>query len=176
MSKSGRVGRIVAAVIIVLVMLVIFVVCPTVRRYETLASGLWVGDPEFLRKANLSDMQLYIAPRAGRTMQGYIIITDTNGEFIANKPFEISLNFGNPISRCVKAVKANFATDDKMTGKVRIEMDGGDIDAMPSEMRMGLSLSAGSMTLFNDEKVFAFLYKDLVASHAAKVATESKEP
>ena len=55
------------------------------RRYESYIVGLWVGDPAFLREAQLSDFQLFISPSEDGCRQGYLIITDEHGEFVSNQ-------------------------------------------------------------------------------------------
>ena len=66
-----------AAAAAVAVLVVIAVVgAVSARRYEAFLGGYWVGDPGFLERARLKDMQLFIAPeRAGRR-QGYLLMTD----------------------------------------------------------------------------------------------------
>lgn len=119
--------------------------------------GMWSADPGFLREAGLSDMQLYIAPER----RGYIIMTDDNGEFLVNKPIEMSYSFA--ASNTLKPLRKCWS------GVVTIEVEGGS-SAIPREMQMELDTAAGSLSLSSEGKLFALLYKDLLASHASALA------
>ena len=170
MFRVGRKGKFLG-IIVVLTIILMLVARPTLLRYENLLGGMWVGDPGFLKKSGLSDMQLFVSPTGGRQRQGYLIMTDTNGEFIANQALELECRFG--IFRSVKAFRNHFRPGhDTMSGSVRITIDEGEnIESpFPPDLKMAISLAEGSMTLFNDQKVFAYLYRDPVASHAAEIA------
>lgn len=159
--------RILIAIVVVTI-LILIVAVPMLRRYKSLLGGMWIGDPGFLEKSGLSDMQLFIAPGGG---DGYIIMTDTNGSFIANHPIEFECHFG--VMQLIKAAKNAFRpTGDIMTGRVEISSDSPDSNAIPSNLKVSLSIADSSMTLFDNEKVFAYLYRDPVASHAAIVSWE----
>ena len=63
---TSRIVMCAIAVLIILIIVIIAVVgAPTGRRYCDYLSGMWVGDPAFLRKAGLRDMQMFISPRNG---------------------------------------------------------------------------------------------------------------
>jgi hypothetical protein len=182
-SKLRRPPALVIAVIIAVVLLVIAVAAGAlaVRRYEAYLGGLWVGDPAFLRTAQLSDMQLFLAPlaqepegsQARGCRQGYLLMTDLNGDFLANQSFE--LRVGSVAQRWWSALRsAGCSARDAYTARcVELEYDGpadqpaGAEPPMPERMAMALSLLDGTLTLHSEERVYAFLRKDHVASAAA---------
>jgi len=153
------------AVTVVLVILLIAVTANMAsKRYDGYLEGLWAGDPGFLEESQLSDFQLYIGPRKGRKREGYLLMADTTGAFVANQAIEIE----EPRSRWLSALRNVFkAKDDKyMLHHVRFTYTNGD-EPMPSEMRLTLSILNGTLTLHDGEKLYAFLEKDIAASAAA---------
>jgi hypothetical protein len=166
--------KIVAIVVVIILIMIVLVSRPAIKRYTTMLGGMWIGDPGFLKKSGLSDMQLYIAP-GGSHRQGYLIMTDTGGGFVANQALEFRFNFGMFPSKFLKAVKSSLRpAGDSISGSVVVDLDEGETieSPFPRDLRMTLSLVENSMTLFNDQKVFAYLYRDPIASHAANVAYE----
>ena len=163
--------RICIAIIIAIILIVIVVVGnASSSRYENYLTGLWIGDPAFLEKAQLSDLQLFIAPVDNGCRQGYLIITDSNGEFISNQAIEICER--SSIRRWWSALRSAFRTekDTYKSCKVDIEYDAvaeGEEPPMPSTLKLSLSMIEGTLTLYDDEKVYAFMEKDLAASAAA---------
>lgn len=159
-----------AVVVLVLVVIIALVGAAAVRRYEYYLAGLWVGDPAFLKKAQLRDLQLFIAPREDGCRQGYLIITDENGEFVSNQAIEIRERSGG--SRWWSALRSTFrAEKDAYTSRCfEVEYDAvkeGDEPPMPETMKMTLSILDGTLTLYDGEKVYAFMEKDHAASAAA---------
>ncbi len=124
---------------------------------EGFTTGMWVGDRGFLDKAELSDMQLYLgAPEQG-TRKGYLIMTDKNGEFVANTSFQCE----DDGMRCDAAASAADAD---------LEITFDAAAPLPSELKLNVSVKDGTLTLYDDKNVVAFLYKDSAASHAAATA------
>lgn len=155
------------AFIIVAVIIIIAIVAPEIARANAVMTGMWVGDPAFLKKADLSDMQLFIAPGRGSTRDGYIIMADANGKFVINAPIQLSYSFGWFPTNILRAVVSNFKRQTQ--GKIRFTLDDPDSVTFPfpEKLKFTLSIADSSLTLFGD-KVFAFMYKDAIASNAAK--------
>ena len=158
-----------AAAAAVAVLVVIAVVgAVSARRYEAFLGGYWVGDPGFLERARLKDMQLFIAPeRAGRR-QGYLLMTDLAGGFLANQTVEIRV--GSAARRWWSATRSVFRAEhdayDSDTFELRCEGEGG-LPPMPQSMKMSASIGDGTLTLYDGERVYAFLAKDPSTSAAA---------
>ena len=132
-------SNIIFLIILVLVILIIFCFIMNsantcTERYNNYLTGMWVGDPDFLKQSKLQDLQIFIAPSDNKNSdnknsdnnnsdnknktdkmniktdnnkntntnnknkntntnnknlrQGYIIMTDLNGNFIINDPVE----------------------------------------------------------------------------------------
>jgi hypothetical protein len=158
-----------AAIILVLLLVVASISVASVRRYENFLSGLWVGDPGFLRKAQLDDFQLFLAPSEDGRRQGYLIITDTDGAYVSNQAIEVRV--GSAARRWSSALRSAFKAegDAYKACSFEIEFDA-DGSPVPSQMKMALSILDGTLTLYDGEKVYAFLAKDPTASAAALAA------
>jgi hypothetical protein len=171
---------VIAVVILLLIILIAAVLgALAMRRYETYLSGLWVGDPGFLARARLRDLQLFLAPREGGRRQGYLIMTDLDGAFLSNQAIEVRERAA--AQRWWTALRSVFRTsgDAYASNCVEIEYDdcgeragegGGADPPMPERMKMALSMLDGTLTLYDQDKVYAFLEKDLTASAAAVAA------
>ena len=157
-----------ALIVAVVIFILIVVVAKTaVHRYEHYLSGLWVGDPAFLKKAQLSDLQLFIAPREKGCRQGYLIMTNEDGEFISNQAIEI-----HELASWWSALQASLRVkkDTYTTRRLEIEYDAvkeGDAPPMPGSMKMTMSILDGTLTLYDGKKVYAFMEKSPAASAAA---------
>lgn len=164
------------AIAVLLLVIVVVVGAIAVGRYENYLSGLWVGDPGFLKKAQLRDMQLFLAPREDGCRQGYLIMTDLDGNFVSNQAFEFRER--SAVQRWWTALKAVFRTRRDAYSARCVEFEYDDVAAgteppMPERMKMTLSMLDGTLTLYDGEKVYAFLEKDLAASAAAVEAYSS---
>ena len=166
------------AVVILVAILVIALTLGALaaKRYENFISGLWIGDPGFLERAQLKDMQLFLAPAEGGVRQGYLIMTDLQGEFVSNQALEVREK--SSARRWWTALKSVFRTgqDVYTASKVEFVFDDAETGAdppMPPLMKMSVSMIDGSLTLYDGEKVYAFLGKDPAASAAAVEAYSS---
>ena len=160
----------IAVIIVAIIVILVIVAMPFVRKYDTMLGGMWVGDPEFLKQSKLSDMQLYISPGNTTARSGWLIMTDDKGEFICNTPIEFEYRYPFILSRVWKSM----AGVDEMPARISIGVEGGDkAIPFPEKMRMLFSIANGTITLFNKEKMFAFLYKDPLASRAANLALQN---
>lgn len=168
-----------AAVILLIIIIAALVGKRFATRYETYMSGLWVGDPAFLKRAQLRDFQLFIAPEDDGCRQGYLIITDNAGEFASNQAITIyGRNRG--LSRWTALRPAMRTENDTCAmGNFDIDFDaddaGGAADEtpFPKSVKISMSILSGTLTIFDDEKVYAFLRKDLAVSDSAVEAYKS---
>jgi hypothetical protein len=176
MPRSTSRTRTLVACLIVLVILIIIAAVRAARIHaERYLSGMWVGDPSFLEKADLRDMQLFIAPPgSGRQRQGYLLMANTAGDIIWNGPIDIRSS--GRVANIGSAMRSAFRCKrDLYSGRFDIAYDdpndgagaGAAPPPMPTQMRVAVSLEDGSLTLFDSDTVYAFLHKDLVASAAA---------
>jgi hypothetical protein len=82
-------GAILSVIVLVLIAIIVAIARVDARRYENYLSGLWVGDPAFLREGQLRDFRLFLAPREGGCRQGYLVITADDGAFVTNQAIEV---------------------------------------------------------------------------------------
>lgn len=174
--RSGRALAIAALVALLVVLAVYLVGAAAARRYEGFLSGYWVGDPGFLQKARLRDMQFYVAPPEGGARQGYLLMTDLDGNFVANRAVELRVR--PPFPRWWAALGAAFRAerDAYAAGHLEIEFDGPAEPPMPERVKLTVSMLDGTLTLYDDTAVYGFLTKDYAASAAAAEAYAAGGP
>lgn len=164
-----------AAIVVALVVLSALLCRAAAARQEAFISGLWVGETQFLAEAKLRDFQLFLAPPDGgaeRARQGYLIMTDLAGGFVAN--CAITLAEGPAPLRLWAAVRGTF--DPRGVYKdprARLTFDAeGAAPPLPAELTLVTELTGGTLALCDGGKLYAFLAKDHDASAAALAAWE----
>ena len=162
------------AIIIALVLVIIFICMSfqntTAKFYDDFISGYWVGDQEFLDKSGLNDLNMLIVRKKNKDepeeYEGYIVMTDSNDNIIISSGFDLNLEKKTTISnmsvRKVHKFKGHFTFDEKISS----------LDDM-SNFDLTLSVIDGSLTISNDEKVYAYMVKDNAASRTSKLAYDS---
>lgn len=160
-----------ALLVLALLMLILALTTSSARRYRDYLSGFWVGDPGFLAKAELRDVQLFISPEeSGGDRSGYLIMTDQEGKFVSNQA--VTVRAGRP--GAWQSLRSAFRrSGDVCTAPVEFEYLGGSAP-MPASMKLSLSILGGTLTLFDDEKVYAFLAKDNSTSISALEAWKAQ--
>ena len=162
------------AVVVVLAIVLVTVAWTTNRaqhRYENYLGGLWTGNAGYLDRAQLQDFQLFIGPReSGGARQGYLIMVDLGGGFVANQSLEIreTPNYTSALRASLRSKSDVYTLHD-----VGFKTDDGAELPMPARLRLSLSILDGTLTLYDGKSVYAFLEKDLSAS---AVATEAYGP
>lgn len=155
-------------VIAIIAVVVLLLIAASARaRYENYLGGLWVGDPGFLESAGLGDVQLFIGPRGPRR-SGYLLMANEGGEVIANQAFELGLRGAARLPNALRSVLRGRGD----TYRSRATFDF-DADAVfPEHVRLSLSILDGSLTIYDSERVYAYLVKDMAATAAATAAYE----
>ena len=153
----------------VIVLLVIVVTVNMVHFSDNTLSGVWTGDPTFLKNSQLSDMQLFISPKINSTRQGYLIMTDADGGIITNDVVDIDIR--SPLQRWWCGLKMGIIRKKYYrANNVVITSDNSTTDSVlpfPEKLKLVLSPSTGGLTLFDDDKVYAYLIRDNLASSVA---------
>jgi hypothetical protein len=165
---GGRAAAIIVALLVVLVVVLLGAVAA--RRYEAYLSGLWVGEPEFLRRARLRDFQLFLAPQEGACRQGYLLVADLNGDLLANRAIEVCERSAAQRWWTALASTLRARGDAYRARRVDIAYDGAGAEPMPGRLSMALSLTGGTLVLSDGGEVYASLVKDVPASAAALAA------
>ena len=166
------------AIIIVIIIIIIAILNTSAtscnERYNNYLTGMWSGDPDFLKQSNLKDLQLFIAPPEKNVRQGYIIMTDQDGNFLMNEPIEFKENVTN--LKKWNAFNANRKkTKDKFITHHSTDLESSNTDLstkmteFPKNLKFGLSMCDGTLTIYDADsnKLSAFLEKDLIGSAAA---------
>lgn len=143
------------------------------NKYHYYLSGMWVGDPEFLKKSNLKDLQIFISPKnktKNKTKRnGYIIMVNTNNDIILNQPIELQ-EMSSTHNQRWNAYKMNKKIkDDNFTINYSILSDI-NTDLFPKNITMCVSMSNGTLVIKSDDNIYALCEKDLIAS-ADAIAT-----
>lgn len=152
---------IIAASVVGLLALVAAIAYAARARYEGYLSGHWIGNPAFVKRAGLTDLQLFLAPPEDGCRQGYLIMTNEDGDFIWNGALEVD-GASFPALGALRACGGQCRASE-----IAVTYDDEDEPPMPKNMSVTMSILDGSLTLFDDKKIFAYLNKDLGASAAA---------
>lgn len=153
-------SKITALLVFIIIVIVFYVVYMSTKRYDKYLEGYWVGDPGFLHDANLRDFQLYVGDVVSGERVGYLIITDANGEYLSNQAVKIT-------GSRTPGFRDAFKIDGEMDFHCSFQSDG----ELPFEdVCLRLSIMNGTLTIRDDEEVFAFLVKDHSATLTAKQA------
>jgi hypothetical protein len=152
------------ALIVLAVIAVLIVVAAAVvgrRRYGAYLSGFWVGDPGFLARARLSEMQLFLGPPSGGGREGYLIVKDLAGELIW-------------CDALTARVRGDLARPYRGAATFEFDSSDGAEPPLPADLNVALSVMDGSLTLHSDSEVYAFFRKDFAASAVALAAYEDE--
>ena len=170
---------IIISIIIVIIIIIFYLLNNSAstcnERYNNYLTGMWTGDPDFLKQANLKDLQLFISPKEKNMRQGYVIMTDINGNFIMNEPIEFKDT--NNQSKNWKALSANSQKNkdkfiihyENASESDSKESDSKKSDKFPKNLKFGISMCDGTLTIHDTDsnKILAFLEKDFISSAVA---------
>lgn len=160
----------IVAVIVLVIILVVAIAIPTGRRYQDFLTGIWAGDPLFLASTGLSSLQIYLAPAEGGTRQGYLLMTNDAGEFIANSAFDLSFDQGGVLQN----LQAHFRPHHQYHFNATLEFDSksaGELaNVIPSDITVNVCPAEGTFSLRDDKKIYAYCHKDALASMSAETA------
>lgn len=159
MNRKLLVGILVALVIVV----VLAIAVPRLRHDDRQLSGLWVGTPEFLDQAGLSDMFLLLEPAEGATRAGHLVMIGADGETVANQSVDIT--WRPDLARWAGAVREHFVGVPRAE-KVFVEYEDDEDELMPTELTLTHDTAAGTLGLHDGSTLFAHLARDGLASRA----------
>lgn len=136
--------------------------------------GLWVATEEFCSASDINGMLLYLGPcewNYKMSRKAYLIMHH-DGIVIANKKFVINFyNFWdlfNPINntsmKCDVELVDIDATDESMKNAMEDTSEIPIDDIMPTNLQFSLDYGKCCLSLYDDDKVYAELYKDAVNS------------
>ena len=180
----GMVGRahVVWAVATVSLLVLVACFCRAALARQALAmSGLWVGETQFLAEAKLRDFQLFLAPpdppaRGGaRVRQGYLIMVDLDGNFVANGAVSLAeQGRGRRLWASARAALDPLGAYRDARAVLLLDQPAAhelpSAPPLPSALSLCLGETDGTLTLSDGAKLYAFLAKDYNASAAAIAA------
>jgi hypothetical protein len=138
-------------------------------KYHYYLSGMWVGDPEFLKKSNLKDLQIFLSPKIKKKRNGYIIMVNINGDIVLNQPIELQEITSAHNQRWAAYNMNKKIKDDNFIIDYLIASDI-DTDIFPKNMSMNISIGNGTLVIKNNNNIYALCEKDLISSAAAIAA------
>lgn len=182
--------QIIAIVVIIFLALVFAIARSKQPLYNDVMHGMWRGGDDFLEKAELSGMYIYIGTPYESTLtkdkrKAYIIMH--NGEdILINKRIEIEItksltDFMNPLVKteleqkvCISEFDPEAVdSDDKLSGIIDEADDSNQIpirEVMPENLTMYLNMGTGRLSFkgedpkTGDDRLYAEMYKDAAAS------------
>lgn len=162
----SKIGQQLLALVIVLVVAAIAAESRARQRYARYISGYWTAHPDFAETAALSEFQLFIAPAgANGARQGYLLIVDGAGKTLVNQAIDLRMRPRVSLA----AVQARKIAADEFQGTLSIDYGAAPppAGAPPDKMRISLSVLNGTLTLFDADRIFACLVKDLATTDSA---------
>jgi hypothetical protein len=143
---------------LVIFLILIFLYVVFLDRNSKYIDGVWIGNPSFLKESLLKHFQLVITSQSKRVHYGYLIIIDKDGNFISNQPIKLI----SKLALNVKNLTSTFNTDNQFYGKISIQFSSDD--PLPKELNIKLSSFYGTLTLYDNKKIYAHLEKDISSS------------
>lgn len=120
--------------LVVFLILIILALVAIYRQVKiSFLEGLWSGESKFLIDSGLKDMELYV----GSEGNGYLIMVDEQNNFVFNG--NVKLYPG------LRSINIDYL---------------GGFDGMPENMSLKVDINTGTLSLFDDKKIYACLIKD----------------
>lgn len=147
-------GIILLAVIIFLIIIAVFIYYRYKARYTKFLAGMWVGESSFLEQAGLTQFYMFFK----NDKEGYVVIVDEDGETLANHAVNFNIKFSNIVSASLSS------KNDACNADITIKAIDGETCPIADVRRLTISMLDGSLALYDNKKLFAFLQKDISAS------------
>lgn len=172
--KKTTIYIIITVIIIIFLILIISIVNSANKccvKYQNYLTGMWIGDPEFLKKSDLSDLQIFISPKENQKRNGYIIMLDKNKEFLLNQPIELE-ELSSSHSQRWSAYGANKQVKNDLFN-IEFILNSEVENIFPKHLKFTLSMGGGVLSISDKNgKLYSLLEKDLISSAAAINAYE----
>jgi hypothetical protein len=144
-----------AALLIVALVLMLVVLHARARALGALC-GVWTGSPEFLERAQLADMQLYI----GRH-EAYLYMAAHDGSILADTPIVLDISSLRMPTAAGSLLLAPLALQPRVRFALRT-----NTPPLPADW-LAADLCGSELTLSSGDVVYAHLHRDSIASAAA---------
>ena len=138
--------------IIVILVIIIYFCNQNAKSLNDYIDGFYEGDEEFLERANLTHFYLLLTHNKEGAQVGSILINgaddnDSDDTIIENTVFEITIH------KKLLTTRRDYIVYDCEIHK--------PIATLPDKFKMSLSYMSGTLSLYDDENVYAILTKDL---------------
>lgn len=158
-----------AATLVIILIVVALSGASAARRHLSWVSGVWSGDPSWMRSAQVEDFLLFVGPGSpAGEFSGYLRIVSDDGQVVTSQAFTLR---ATPPGRLVSLRAALSARPGRDTVKIPVSLEFDEADGPPPPIPAALSLSLstleGTMALLDDQKIYAFLAKDVYSSSVA---------
>jgi len=129
-------------------------------------NGYWVADKEFLDQTEYSHIGLYLKNEKEENI-GQLVVAYDDDTYLINGPINYNYSITNS-----PAVWMSLNNEYELN----VNIDGAN-PFIPDDENINIKLSPydGSMIIYKDSTIYAILYKDNIASSAAKIEAESMD-
>jgi hypothetical protein len=128
-------------IVILLIILIVYRLYDTKRKQDAYLMGIWSGDKEFLKQSDLKDMHLFIAPiKDNGKLKAFLTISDKDGDTITNQVIWID--------------------NSMLANKITITYSDNNFTAIPSSVTFNIDYDKGTLMVYADSKLYAFLIKN----------------
>jgi len=145
------------AIIIVLFIAVLALTAKQTTLWQNSLEGMWIGKPDFVKKADIDGIWLYAGPVSGGKCTGQLIMHN-KGQVVYNNP--VSLKFRSGLQSCLDITESS-----PVCRKVLVE---GAEDIMPCDLDLTLDLIDNTMLLTDGERAYLSMYKSSLESEIGK--------
>lgn len=143
--------------IAIIIIILIFIIYATnvAAVYNQNLAGFYEGCDEFMEKSGLSEMYFYLAPNLKR---GSLIIIDDESDTVENTTFTI------------KVAKKWYVSCYNYQTVFDCEVDG---TILPKNIKISFSYQTGKLIIYDKNKIYGVLIKDLKSTHQAFLAIKN---
>jgi hypothetical protein len=147
------------SVVVVLIIIFVFILYATnnAKLYNNNIAGFYEGCDDFMEKSELNEIYFYLAPSL---KSGSMVMINSDNETVENTTFKIDISKKRYVS--YSAQHAIF--DCKIHNTV-----------LPTNLKISFSFETGKMIIYDKDKIYAILIKDLKSTHAAFLALKGSK-
>ena len=145
------------AIIIVLLVAILALTSKQTTLWQNSMEGMWIGKPDFVKKADVDGIWLYAGPVSGGKCNCQLIMHN-KGQVVYNNP--VTLSFKKGLKSCLDITESS-----PVCRKVLVE---GAEDIIPCDLDLTLDLIDHTMLLTDGERAYLSMYKSGLESQIGK--------
>jgi len=150
-------------IVVILVILILYIVS-SCYIYTKLIGGFYEADDEYLEEAGIDNFSIYIDDCTSNERSCYILMS-SGATTVINEPTiaKLSQHF-------------HWSSDLSKPVYFDVEFDMSDevVNSFPNKQQIKFYPNTGKMVLFNDETIYAVLYKNAVLSELKQIVSEKE--